>query len=209
MALEDVPAEAFFRNLFKSQGNDFDGLVKKFGDPFTEYCRFYYWICRPDQQAEGDIRDELRIIGVTSLIEALMTAFPGTHKSNKQTKIRTFFAHFYADGKEVIKESGFERLGSGFSNLKITDPIKVADIIYGMRNEFVHEAKMHGLKPGHVDWAGMSVQGEAFDIRITMNEFLRNFEASYVRYWTADQGFDSKLDLVNKRNWVASLENYD
>lgn len=73
MSLEEPPFLNFIQARFKENDADYDSIASMTyaseKDRLAVQAHFYYFICKPDQ---SDVREELRIVGITSLIEAMM-----------------------------------------------------------------------------------------------------------------------------------------
>jgi len=79
MSLNEPDFIVFIKKVFADHGCDYVEILGKFYDVsntspsdwsrLAVYSHFYYFICAPDK---NDVREELQIVGITSLIEAMM-----------------------------------------------------------------------------------------------------------------------------------------
>ncbi|HAO64549.1 TPA: hypothetical protein DCQ44_01040, partial [Candidatus Taylorbacteria bacterium] len=79
MSIDEAKLLIYMTEMFKRHGEDFDQIKSKFDtvykdspalrDRLPTYGHFYYFICAPGQ---AGVREELQIVGVTSLIDAMM-----------------------------------------------------------------------------------------------------------------------------------------
>ena len=74
MSLIETEFLEFIRAVFRNNGANYESFLSKpigdEGDKMQILCHFYYFICMPNKDR---VRDELRIIGMTSLMEAMMS----------------------------------------------------------------------------------------------------------------------------------------
>ena len=207
----------FIRNCFKENNSDFDKILNKLNPEMKNklqiYSHFYYFICRPDKQEK---REELSLIGVTSLIEAMMaeieyrgifeyfeSEFPDTNKIKDVKKFKEDYFSKYGTNKKII--SYFEKYISKDDAAEVIKGIKVysaqtdnfkslkdlnelAKLLYQMRNDFVHRAEMRNFCPKNVDFALLKVGKEYYDVFINIDSILRIFERSFVEYWKEKAG---------------------
>lgn len=83
MSLEQPEFVNFIESLFKENGSDYQKIKEKFHEIFSDnprerdrlaiYAHFYYFICTPNLNPSSNtkIREELQLVGVASLIEAM------------------------------------------------------------------------------------------------------------------------------------------
>lgn len=182
MALAEPVFVNYARKMFQANGSDYDSLKAVFGEEFEVFCHFYYFICRPED-SEDEMRDELRFVGMTSLMEALVDKLPHSPKGYRE-KVRSYFKHYFAHDEEEMSPMGISLWNEGTKDfIPLTKVQEVADFLYSMRSEFVHEAQMHGLNSTKVDQTLTKVKSGYYEITLSVDDFLRRFEASFVLYW--------------------------
>lgn len=190
--------------------------LKKFLDKLGEekqkrlekFAYFYYYICQP-YASHNDVREELRLIGITSLIEGMMQEvehkdffqwFESTYKDNKIedysktkeeylkqfgaiSKIKAYFENYILeeDKKSLLECIKPFKNNSGF--VQVDSIIKIATFLYSMRSEFVHEARMCCLCPENCHLACICVNGKPYEVNIRIEEFMEIFERSFILFW--------------------------
>jgi hypothetical protein len=198
----------------KNWKNFFNQLDDKDQKKMARLGHFYYFICQPFQDYDGDIinneREELALVGTTSLIESIMTTekyknffdyFESTYKGENKIenykkikeeylrkysctkKIRNYFEEYInQEDKQIFLEKIFySKDNKGFYGFD--DIEKIANFLYQMRSDFVHSAKMSYLCPKHRESAYIKIAKKDYKIKINVEEFLRIFERSFVYYW--------------------------
>jgi hypothetical protein len=196
----------------KNWKNFFDQLDDKDQKKITRLGHFYYFICQPFQNYGGDNneREKLALVGITSLIESMMTIeeykdffdyFESTYKGENKIenfkeikeeylrkysctgKIRNYFKKYInqKDREIFLKRISCSKDNKGFN--EFDDIEKIANFLYQMRSDFVHNAKMSCLCPKHCESAYMKIAKKDYKIKINIEEFLRMFERSFVYYW--------------------------
>lgn len=218
MSIEEPKFLNYMRTMFTKHGGDFDLIKEKFYTTFESspeerdklyvYGHFYYFICTPDKK---ETREELQIVGMTSLIEAMMTnidfkdpfqyfesEFPGQKTINDFTEFKKGYLEKYGATKKVTEY--FKHYVSSneasaiLGNINLVDKktaIKkpfdnldqLARFLYQMRSDFVHRADMQSLCPTHCFAALVGVGGKIYDVRVDISVILSIFEKSFVLFW--------------------------
>jgi len=191
-------------------------ILDKLGDKkgkLEKFAHFYYYICQPYAN-DGNVREELRLIGITSLIEGMMQEieykdffqwFESTYKVNKiedylkikeeyleqfgaTRRIKSYFESYILEGD---RDSLLECIKpftnqNGFVRFNSID--KIAQFLYSMRSEFVHIARMHSLCPEDCHLAAICVHGKPYKVNIKISEFMKIFERSFINFWEKKAG---------------------
>lgn len=205
-------------DLFRERGavQEKDQLIKflqqlgKRKERLLDYVYFYYHIARPDIQEENAVREELKLIAVTSVIESMMNdvhggykAFPEWYKKVKSTtfvpdidkafdeyndfhgavrNFKRFFQEFLDTKQQAELCTLIQKVDSeGLEKMESIE--KLAGLLYDMRSEFVHDAQMTSFCAPNVIFSGMAVKGKAYLSTLQINELLKFFEKGFVRYW--------------------------
>lgn len=216
----DNPSQRKFlitKAIFNEHGyyrNDknFEEFLDKLGEErerLEDFAYFYYYICQPYAGHE-EIREELRLVGITSLIEGMMQEveykdffvwFESTYdtvaiENYKETKekyleqfgatrkIKTYFEKYILeDDKESLFEyiKPFKKSVGEF--VRFVSIGEIAVFLYNMRSEFVHRVKMHYLCPEGCHLACICVGGEGYKVNINIKEFMQIFERSFILFW--------------------------
>lgn len=212
MSLKDPELLEFIAKMFARNGCDFSKLLQNL-DPLQqeklkELAHFYYYICTPEQI---DAREELQLVGITSLIEAMMQEIPfqdpfnffkTKYKGQKGVedfeefrnaylnehgaakKVKAYFAKYLSPDDQNILLNSVERFSIEESDFKSLSNIEdVAKVFYDMRSEFVHSADMPGFCPKHCIAAGIFAGGRHYTITIGIENILGIFERSFINYW--------------------------
>ncbi len=205
--------------MFKRNGGDYLALQECLNslhpgsprnrDKMQTLGHFYYFICEPFKD-EG-VRDEWRIVGITSLIEAMMSevefkdvfqyfesSFKGENSISDFQKFKMDYLNEYGATKKVI--NFFRDYVSGEDVIKIKSCIRRWDVkcskmvplanvdevpkfFYQMRSDFVHKAEMQNMC-SEDSFASTGYVGDNFyDIRVGMKKILEIFEKSFVLFW--------------------------
>ena len=220
MSTEEPKFETYMRAMFIKHGSDYDAIQDRLNQLFPEsrkdrermsiYGHFYYYICAP---WKDDTREELQIVGMTSLIEAMMA----------DTEFQTPFEYFkseFAGQNSILDFAGFEkgyleRYGTGkrvreyFKNYisekdaanilgsilvvdkqtskksPLEDLEQLAKLLYQMRSDFVHNAHMRNFAPKDCFAALVVIGKKIYDIRVNIPAVLDIFEKSFVAFWSA------------------------
>lgn len=207
-----IAKEIFNDNNYYKNDDDFKNFFNKLErkeKQLGNFAHFYYFICQPYKNNE-DIREELRLVAITSLIEGMMqevkfkdffTWFESTHKGvNKiedysktreeylnefgaTRRIKAYFEKYISeDDKEILLRCiGLFKNSEGF--IKFNSIGEVAIFLYKMRCDFVHEARMRCLCPEGFSFAGIVVKQEAYKVKIKMRDFIKMFERSFIAFW--------------------------
>lgn len=228
MALEETKFNNYMSSMFTRYGADYYLICDEWNklhldstnrirDRLRTYGHFYYFICLPE---ETDIREEMRLIGITSLIEAMMgdveykdifsyfkSEFPNKNSIDDFKKLKGDYLEKYGATRRIVKY--FELYISKDTITPILSKIRVwnkemselesvgsistfAKFLYQMRSDFVHKADMQSFcDPKHFA-ALVSVGGNAYDIRFNVKEVMKMFEESFVIYWV------NKVDILQQ-----------
>jgi len=248
------------REIFLSRGsllneesfnNFYNRLCESDKNKLLELSYFYYWICQP---GNSNIREELRLVAITSMIESLMEKekfkdFISWFKGEDFVAINSiddfikleeqYFAHFGAakkvklffelyvkqeDRDKILKniermhyDPKADKQAKALMLLDPSDPDQIknyieaypygkreslsdinefARLLYNMRSEFVHEARMQNLASSYSDLTCILVNGKGYTLNpeIGINELMGIFERSFVNFWQtkyATQGLSS------------------
>ncbi|MCK9497538.1 MAG: hypothetical protein M0Q27_01810 [Candidatus Colwellbacteria bacterium] len=212
MSLKNPKFIKFYKELFHKNGENLDNLTKTLDEvdnkKLQEITHFYYFICSPEDK---EVRDELIIIGITSIMEALMqdpkyidifsyfdSVYPKQNKIDDFKEFKRGYLNKYGATRKVksyintyLSETDKEDLISSvdvwdnkkksFNTLKNIN--EFSDLLYRMRSEFVHEAKMEHLNLAGCSFSVTVVDKCVFKIKINIREFKKIFERSFVKYW--------------------------
>lgn len=222
MSTEDPEFLSYIRGVFNTNNCDFDEINTKIHDSFPDNVEereklaisshFYYYICTPHKNIKDGPREELQIVGMTSLIESLMNenkyldAFEYfNNEYPKQNEIKDFkkfrndylikygctnkivkYFNEYFDKNEVNDILSKIEIWSTQNNRhsKLDSIESLAKLLYQMRSDFVHNADMRGFCPEHCESALVYVGKKYYSIRgVNIKTILNIFEKSFVRYW--------------------------
>lgn len=205
---------AILKEIFDKDDDDLNIFLDKLGienkKKLEEFSHFYYFICQPFEDDENFIREELKLIGITSLVEGMMQEveyqdffqwFESTYKKSNQIedyqqikkeyfikfgatkKIKNYFDKYIieADKEDLIEYIMPFSNSEGFSKVKSIN--EIAGILYSMRSEFVHEAKMCHLCPEGCSFLATCIKKRPYKIEITMKKFMDIFKKSFVKFW--------------------------
>jgi hypothetical protein len=115
--ISNPPFSKYIERVFAENGADFEKIQQslKMEDKnrLLVNAHFYYYICLPDKNEE-EVRSEMRIVGITSLIEAMMP----------EVEFKDFFQYFEStykgkDNIESFKEIKEEYLSKHGASRKI------------------------------------------------------------------------------------------
>ncbi len=206
-----ISKEIFNDNGYYKDNKDFDIFFNKLGEKTKQleiFSHFYYFICQPYKNDE--IRDELRLVGITSLIEGMMqkvefkdffqwfeSDYKGVNEIKDYNKIKEEYLNKFGATKKVkfyfekyVLEEDKENLFKcikPFKNNKVFktfDSIqKIASFLYKMRSDFVHKARMKCLCPKGCSVACIVVNKKPYKVNIGMQEFMKIFERSFIAFW--------------------------
>jgi hypothetical protein len=211
----------FSRELFHNNGENFNSLTKALDEAnskkLQEITHFYYFICSPEDK---EVRDELIIIGITSIMEALMqnpkymdifsyfkSVYPRQNRIDDFEEFKKDYLNKYGATRKVksyiniyLSKKDKEDLISSidiwdnsktrFNKLKSID--EFSELLYRMRSEFVHEAKMEHLNLDGCHFSVTVVGKYVLKIKINIREFKEIFERSFVKYWSERPNSDLK-----------------
>jgi len=208
------------REIFNEDEPYLKELLDKLGDKkekLEKSAHFYYYICQPYAN-NNDVREELRLVGITSLIEGMMQGieykdffqwFESIYKVNKiedyskikeeyleqfgaTRRIKSYFKNYILgdDKKSLLECIKLFTNRNGFVRFNSID--KIAQFLYSMRSEFVHIARMHSLCPEDCHLAAIYVGGKSYKVNIKISEFMKIFERSFINFW------EKKAGIINQ-----------
>lgn len=212
MSLKNPNFIKFSKDLFSANGANWDDLVKKLSEleskKMHKITHFYYFICNPEDRV---IRDELVIVGITSIMEALMqdceytdvfsyfeSTYRGQNKIKDFKKFKEEYLDKYGTSKKVksyistyLSQVDAEQLVSSISIwdnkkedfVELKNINKFSEFLYCMRSEFVHTAKMVFLNPSGCSFSVIKVGRSISKIKLNIKELKNIFERSFVQYW--------------------------
>ena len=218
MSTKDPEFLIYARNMFARHGGNYDLLNNKFHaihtdpekrDSLAVYSHFYYYICAPN---EPTVREELKIVGITSLIEAMMSdiehkdpfqyfesEYSGKNSIDDVGKFKEEYLSKYGANKKIVRffrnfisKEDVEDLLKGIVRPDMTSddgdkPLRgldqLARFLYQMRSDFVHRADMQGMCPSYAIGTLGIVGGKAYTITATMDSILEMFEKGFVTFW--------------------------
>ena len=219
MSLSNIEFIDYMKVMFKAHGSDWDEIIQLLPKPnhrFMALAHFYYFICRYPNKREKEIREELQLVGVISIIEALMSeidylgvfeyfksTYPGANsiedmgkfrkeyleKFGASKKVREYFKKYISEGKEEVENFGIEIINkdkTGSCPLKRIS--QIADFFYDMRSNFVHNARMSYLRPPNASLTLTYVNEKSYIVKISIESFLKIFERSFVRCYKEKAG---------------------
>lgn len=221
MSLEESKFRDFIKELFKRNDVDYYNIIKTMTElqrkSIEEYTHFYYFICEPHKV---DTREELRLVGITSLIEALMqkigykdvfSFFESEYKglnviSDYQSfkkeylekfgatkKVREYFKRYVSEENQkilLLQVAVFNcKVDSAEGKYEPMQSIEeLADFLYKMRSEFVHQARMRSLCPNGCVFEEVFVGEKHYLLDLRIDGVMKIFERSYVNYWLDQVG---------------------
>lgn len=208
----------YMREMFAKHGGDWDAIQKKLNEVFpvsrkdseqmAVFGHFYFYICAPHKMEQ---RDELRIVGMTSLIEAMMAEvefkdpfvyfeeeLKGKNSIEDFSDFKKKYYEKYGATKKVLKY--FEDFVSKEDTMEILEGIKLIDkatseksslkdleqfakFLYQMRNDFVHNANMRNFCPEDCFASLLMIGKNIYDVRVPASSILNVFEKSFVTFW--------------------------
>lgn len=227
----DAPFEIYTKSFFPKYEDIFNFFVEK---DFKEEkinlensAHFYFYICKPhiqekiytaiqvksDECEERQIRDEIRIVGICSIIETLMTKEnykdPFEYLDSKYVKqnkiienlenIRIEYFNIYGLTKSVkeyfskyIRIDDQKTLLNSLKKydidkkifLELNDIDQLAALFYEMRSDFVHNIGMPQFCPLYAESSYFFKDKKSYSMEMNADTFLRIFEKSFVNYWT-------------------------
>ncbi len=222
MGLEEPKFVTFIQNIFTKYECDYEGIKNKFYSVFNDnpkkrdnlatLSHFYYFICTPDKiNTSNLIREELQIVGITSLIEAMMeefeykdvfsyfaSEFPDKNKIEDFQEFKNTYLIKYGATRKIVnyfkeyipKEEAdivLSKIKKWSSKDKKSIPLsrleELAKFLYQMRSDFVHNAEMRCLRPHNVNSASMKVGDNYYTLTAGIADVLSIFEKSFVTYW--------------------------
>lgn len=197
----------YIRGLFRENNSNYDVVSERLTEQnkkrLERYAHFYYWLCKSRQSGE---REELIIVAITSLMEAMMSEvefkdvfeyfnneYRGKNSINDFEKFKNDYLQKYGAARKVKEyfnkyttDEDISNLGIGIykkDDLVSLDREKVAEFLYGMRSEFVHQARMRNFKPSDVEFMYTSMNGKGYKVKCDVKCFKLVFEKSFIRYW--------------------------
>jgi len=208
-----ITKELFNSNNCYENNKDFEDFINKLEEKKLKklevLAHFYYFVCQPYKNSE-DIREELRLVAITSLIEGMMqeveykdffTWFESTYKKTNKIenylkikeeylnkfgatrKIKTYFEKYISeDDKETLLKC-IKPFKANKKFMKFDSIEKIAQFLYKMRSEFVHEARMKYLCPEGCYVSCIIVKRKPYEINIGIREFIKIFERSFIEFW--------------------------
>jgi hypothetical protein len=175
---------------------------------------FYYFICQPYID-NNDVRDELVLVGITSLMEAMMeyecgrpykdffSWYESEYRKTKEifvdnfenikmeylklygltNKIRDYFAKYILEEDRLLLLENIRVWNNNENDFILLKSIEeMAGLLYNMRSKFVHSARMVSLCPYGCRTACISVGHNIYDMKITVKEYKKIFERSFVYF---------------------------
>ncbi|MBU4369344.1 hypothetical protein KKG58_01110 [Patescibacteria group bacterium] len=208
-----ITKELFNSNNCYKNNKDFEDFINKLEakeiKKLEALAHFYYFICQPYKNSE-DIREELRLVAITSLVEGMMqeveykdffswfqsiygqiTKIENYSKIKEEylatfgstRKIKTYFEKYILeDDKETLLEC-IKPFRDNKKFIKFDSIEKIAQFLYNMRCEFVHEARMKYLCPEGCHVSCIIVKRKPYKINIGIREFMKIFERSFIEFW--------------------------
>lgn len=204
----------YITNFFNQNNSDYSKVYNSLSEADKEklyrYSHFYYYICNPDDKLDK-VREELKIVGITSLMEVMMSEvdyknpfeyFETEHSGKNSIGDYTKFKKDY-----LLKYGAMRRVKEYFNNYVLAEDVKdvfqnievwskkvndfkplksldaVAKLLYQMRSDFVHKAKMRGFNVPKVSFSAREIGTEVYKISINISVILKIFEKSFVKYW--------------------------
>ncbi|MFA6340797.1 MAG: hypothetical protein WCX27_00950 [Candidatus Paceibacterota bacterium] len=223
MSLDEPIFVEYIKKVFRKYDCDYELIKNTLNYIFNEnpsekdrlaiYSHFYYFICTPDKidKEIDSIREELQIVGITSLIEAMMgddkykdafayfeSEFPNKNEIADVCKFKKdYFAKYGANTKIVnyfekyIPKVEADKILSGIKkwsskdkkSIPITNLDELARFLYQMRSDFVHKAEMRCFCPSDANLAAITVGDKYYILTVRISEILDIFEKSFVNYW--------------------------
>ncbi|MFA6177961.1 MAG: hypothetical protein WC694_03675 [Candidatus Paceibacterota bacterium] len=228
MSIEEPLFLEFMKNMFSKHGSDFNVIKEKFyttyysspkdRDKISVLGHFYYFICTPDKTDKKEVREELQIVGITSLIDALMgdieykdpfVYFESTYKGKNSiedfAKFKKEYHDKYSVNKKIVKY--FNKYVSVEETENILESIKIlkkkgedekslknleelAKFLYQMRSDFVHCAEMTCFCPEYAFSSMLKIGKDYYIVSVNIATILELFEKSFVTFW------QKKYDLL-------------
>lgn len=218
MSITESKFVEFAKRLFGEHRSDYEKIVNTFQKIFKDkpkerdrlphYAHFYYFICTPGNEKA---REELQIVGLTSLMEAMMgdveykdvfsyfeSEFPKQNIISDYRKFKEDYLQKYGATKKVVKyfndfipetevENILEDIKIWNNNDKRFEPFnsidQLARFLYQMRSDFVHGAEMRCFCPIGADLACIKAGDNYYNIKVGVADMLKIFEKSFVKYW--------------------------
>lgn len=207
-----ITEEIFKDNGHYKDNDDFGKFFNRLEERRKQlgiFSHFYYFICQPYKDNK-DVREELRLVAITSLIEGMMqetefkdffqwleSSYKGINRIEDYEKIKEEYLNKFGATRKVKsyfekyvlkddKEILFEcikpfRYNKNF--IKFDSIEKIAQFLYNMRCEFVHEARMKCLCPEDCGVACIAVKKKPYKVNIGIQEFMKIFERSFIAFW--------------------------
>jgi hypothetical protein len=197
----------------------YNGLNEEAKEELGKFSHFYYFICKPYMNFRNDDisgnREELSIVGITSLMEVMMEL--------EGYEYKTFFEWYESmDNKEKSITKDYEELKKGYSDrygaakkvrryfdkyiideddkrslldsieryserrekfVKFKDIKGIANVLYDIRSNFVHNAKMGYLCPPQARISFLIIGEKPYKVRMHLETLMKIFENSFIHYW--------------------------
>lgn len=182
--------------------------LKRLGD----FTYFYYHAVRPWEANDGThtIRDESRLVAITSMMEKLMSTeehldffqwysrkYAGQNSIEnlsavKEEYLADFGVHrkFKEYMRSYVVDSNRDELLMGIEIFyngefrSLADIDEAAKLLYTMRSDFVHNAKMATFtSPGAVTPFTTVVGSSAYRFMMDIEYYMFIFEKSFIKYW--------------------------
>jgi len=221
----EIAREIFLAHNLFTKNNEWQKFLDDLGlngqRQLAKLSHFYYFLFREKfQNKPEEIRDEIILITISSIIEDLMTVkkyktFSEWYKyecseetkgkANKKInkdkhvnflwneynkvygcrkKVINFFKGYLNkdDQKELL--SSFEKYNKRSKKLeKLTRLRDLAEAIYGMRNDFIHKAKMKTFCGDNILFVGALIDGHPYSIKLQADKFVQIFEKGFINYY--------------------------
>ena len=209
------------RDLFLSRGafvppGEWEKYLSSLGETkkrlLGDFIYFYYYTVRPWENNGGPntVRDESRIVAITSIMEKLMSteehldffAWFGRKYNGQNTiqdlriekelyqadfgvhrKFREYMRSYVIDSNRNDLLLGIEIFdGKDFRALNDID--EAAKVLYSMRSNFVHNAKMATFASSGSMYPLTTVIGStAYRFLMDIGYYMYIFEKSFIKYW--------------------------
>jgi len=214
MSFEDPPFVEFIKNVFSTNNQNYDDILMKLDKQLNwemqETSHFYYYICQPDNPKA---REEIQVVGITAIIERLMSkekhitpfaylrSIRFDNLSGNLNKIEGDYNNQFGLTRKVndyyknyILDLDKQQLIDGIvlldkldgDEIKLKNIGEFSKLLYELRSKFVHEASMFGLCPLGIDYT-VYCSGVhdpiLYSPKINIKPLLKIFERSFVNYW--------------------------
>lgn len=204
-------AKKMFDNYFKDEGGIeglIEGLDNNNKEKFLKLCFFYYgrWWSY-DQNIKNKIDGSFAFIVFVSIIEAMILeidykdfkSWYDSECSDKNKKVDDLWEEYidnYGAAKKFICffenylcEEDKDYLLKNFTvwsseNEKIISLENKAKLLYGLRSNFIHDAKYIPICNGDISFISFPIKNKRCDLKgITMDTILNIFERGFVKYF--------------------------